>query len=334
MKKMICFISVTLCLSFLCSCSRADTYRAEMKLSNANANETTKKVYSYICDTYGNGTISAQQESTWMGSTEYEMDYVYDAAGKYPAMRGLDFMDDDFDGVVQRAADWWNKGGLVTICWHCGPNFDGNYDNCKNDEIENWNLVLTDGTAENKAFMENMDNAGKALLKLQKSGVTVLWRPFHEFDGAWFWWGKGGAENFKKLWIMMYDHFTKDLGLNNLIWVLGYSHNGYDYKGKPAEWYPGDAYCDIVGADSYEVEENGAEKRLYKIVRRITNGKKPLIFHECGLIPTVEQLKKTPWCSFMPWHTEYLIDTNTKESLHEIYNSDYVITLDELPSFK
>ena len=56
--------------------------------------------------------------------------------------------------------------------------------------------------------------------------------------------------------------------------------------------------------------------------------------HERGQIPTVEQLEKTPWGSFMTWHTEWLIDTNTKESLNAIYNSDYVITLDELPSFK
>ncbi len=333
MKKYVSFISILLCFVLLCSCSKVRTDKSVMKLSNDNANETTQKVYAYICDTYENRIISAQQESTWMGSAEYEMDYIYDATGKLPAMRGLDFMNDDFDGVTKRAIEWWNKGGLVTICWHCGPNFTGNYDNCKNDEIQNWDLILTDGTAEHKAFIENMDHAGKALLELQDAGVTVLWRPFHEFDGQWFWWGKGEAENFKKLWIMMYDHFTNDLGLNNLIWVLGYSHNGTDYKGKPAEWYPGDEYCDIVGADSYDVEENGAEKRLYKIVRKITQGKKPLIFHECGLIPTEEQLKDIPWCSFMTWHTEWLIDTNSKEHLHEIYNSDYVITLDELPSF-
>ena len=69
-------------------------------------------------------------------------------------------------------------------------------------------------------------------------------------------------------------------------------------------------------------------------VRTITKDNKPLIFHECGKIPTIEQLKQTPWCSFMTWHTEWLIDTNTKEELKEIYNSDYAITLDELPSFK
>ena len=333
MKKFVSVISIVLCLAFLCSCTNGKD-QVVMKLSNANADKTTEKVYSYICDTFGNKIISAQQESTWMGSTEYEMDYIYETAGKRPAMRGFDFMDDDFKGVVNRSIDWWNNGGLVTICWHCGSDFADSYDECKNDEIDNWDLILTDGTPENKAFIEGMDKAGNALLELQEAGVTVLWRPFHEFDGAWFWWGKGGPDNFKKLWIMMYNHFTYDLELNNLIWVLGYSHNGYDYKTKPAQWYPGDEYCDIVGADSYEVEENKAEKRLYKITEKITEKKKPLIFHECGLIPEIEDLQAVPWCSFMTWHTEWLIDTNSKEHIREIYNSDYVVTLDDLPDFR
>lgn len=268
-----------------------------------------------------------------MGSIEYEMDYILDATGRLPAMRGLDFMNDDFDGVVERAVDWWSRGGLVTICWHCGPDFTGNYDNSKEDEIADWEAVPTDGTPENKAFIANMDNAGRALQRLQEQGVTVLWRPFHEFDGQWFWWGKGGSDYFKRLWILMYNHFTYDLELNNLIWVLGYSHNGKDYDGVPKQWYPGDEYCDIVGADSYEVEINGAEERLHKIIRRITKGRKPLIFHECGKIPTEQQLRKTAWCSFMAWHTEWMIDANTKQELSEIYNSDYAITLDELPNF-
>ena len=81
------------------------------------------------------------------------------------------------------------------------------------------------------------------------------------------------------------------------------------------------------------IGENGAEKSLYRKTRRVTSKTKPLWLHECGLIPTEEQLKKTPWGSFMTWHTEYLMDTNTKEQLSQLYNSEYVITLDELPSF-
>lgn len=64
-----------------------------------------------------------------------------------------------------------------------------------------------------------MDKVGAALQELQNQGVTVLWRPFHEFDGKWFWWCKGGPEYFVRLWQLMYRHFTQDLGLNNLIWV-------------------------------------------------------------------------------------------------------------------
>lgn len=301
-----------------------------MMLSNPNASEMTVKVYKYICDNYQEHLITGQQESTWIDGPDYEMNYIYEATGKYPAIRGLDFMNDDFDGVVERAEEWWQKGGLVSICWHCGPEFNGNYDNCKEDEIADWNAVLTDGTPENKSFIENMDHAGKALLELQSKGVVVLWRPFHEFDGAWFWWGKGGEENFKKLWILMYNHFTYDLGLNNLIWVLGYSHNGTDYKGKPAKWYPGDKYCDILGADTYEVAENEAEERLFKPVSKIAKGKKPIIMHECGKIPTVEQFKQVPWGAFLTWHSEWLIDTNTKEELKAIYTSEYAITLDEV----
>lgn len=62
--------------------------------------------------------LSGQQESTRIGSSEYEMDFIFEASGKYPVVRGLDYMNDDFDGVNERAIEWWNKGGLVTICWH------------------------------------------------------------------------------------------------------------------------------------------------------------------------------------------------------------------------
>ena len=241
-------------------------------------------------------------------------------------------MGDDFAGVNKRAIDWYNKGGIVTICWHCSSALDKGYDECKADELTDsqWEAILTDGTSENRAFIRAMDKAGNALLQLQSQGVPVLWRPFHEFDGAWFWWGKGGSDRFKRLWKMMYNHFTYDLGLNNLIWVLGYSHNGTDYGTDLSSWYPGNRYCDIAGADSYEVAQNGAEGRLYTPVNKAVNASRPLVMHETGLIPTVEQLQSVPWGYFMTWHTNYITEENTEAHINEIYNIDYVITLDEL----
>ncbi|MBR3737176.1 MAG: hypothetical protein IKN26_00415, partial [Eubacterium sp.] len=317
----------------------------DMQLSNENATKQAKALYSFIAQTYGNGVISGQQESTWMGSEDYEFEYIHNLTGKYPAIRGFDFMDDDFSGVVSRAKRWSERGGIVTICWHCSKNFDKSYNACKvvddnNNPItenmlteEQWEAVLTKGTPENAAFIAGMDKAGKALTALQNEGIPVLWRPFHEFDGAWFWWGSGGGERFKRLWIMMYDHFTYDLGLNNLIWVLGYSHNGTDYGENLSNWYPGSRYCDIVGADSYEVAQNAAEARLFNPVKKIVGDSKPLAMHETGLIPSESQFMGTPWVYFMTWHTTYLTEDNWSERLNEIYRSDYVITLDELPSF-
>lgn len=338
MKKTILILLLTLAL--LCGCtanpiesstapsSTAPTeteigYQAQNALSNPNATENTQRVYDYLCNLSGKNVLSGQQESTWMGSPDYEINYIYEKTGKYPAIRGLDYMHDDFAGVNQRAIEWWNKGGIVTIMWHTGCNFSGEWADAMADEITDWDKRLTEGTAEYDAFVAGMDKAAKALLQLQEAGVVVIWRPFHEFDGRWFWWGKGGRENFIKMWQLMYDRYTNHWGLNNLIWVLPYSGNGYAY----GRWYPGDEYCDIVGADSYN---GGVQHELYVKLTAVTKTK-PYCFHECGTNPTAEELQTTPWLWFMTWHTDHIVNQNDPDALNTLYNSDYVLTLDELP---
>ena len=93
-------------------------YTPKHSLSNPNADVNAQKVYDYICDSFGTYMLSCQQESTWMTSPDYEMEIIEEATGKLPAMRGLDFMNDDFNGVVERSKKWHEKGGLITICWH------------------------------------------------------------------------------------------------------------------------------------------------------------------------------------------------------------------------
>ncbi len=320
-----CFKILALALTivfFLSACSF--NKETEYSLSNKNSNDKTKAVYAYLCEVYGEKVLSGQQESTWV-EDEHELKYVESSSGKLPAIYGFDYMNDDFDGVNKRAAKWAEKGGIVTICWHTGADFTGEWKDSQEDEIADWDKIFTVGTAENEKFLAAMDKGAKALKELEEQNITVLWRPFHEFDGNWFWWSKGGAENFVKLWQMMYDRYTNHWGLNNLIWVLGYSHMKEDQK----EWYPGDDYCDIIGADSYE---GGAQPRLLRAVKRLSDTK-PLCFHECGANPTESELKRTRWNYFMTWHTTYLTDTNSPEELSELYNSDIVITLDELPEF-
>ena len=324
MKKIIAVVlSITILL--LCGCVSEKEYT----ISNSQASESTKRLYAFICETYGNAVISGQQESTWIDGEQYEFEYIYEITGEYPAIRGLDYMNDDFEGVNRRAVEWYEKGGIVSICWHCGSDFSGSWTECKETDIADWDKALTEGTDENKMLIAGMDKGAKALKELQEKGIPVLWRPFHELDGDWFWWSRGGAENFKKLWILMYDRYTNYWELDNLIWVLGFSHKNEMYK----DFYPGAEYVDIAGADSYE---EGAHRDLFKAVKKVVKNEKPICFHECGTIPTVDELKKdgAEWVWFLAWHTEYLVNSNTAESLKEIYKDEYVITLDELPNLK
>ena len=302
------------------------------KLSNENAIPEAVKVYDYLKEVWDNeeGCITGQMESTWKGSADYEVNFIFENSGKYPAIRGLDFMHNDFTGVTERAKKWWEKGGIVTICWHTGSDFNSAYNESKSSELD-WENALTPGTDAYAKLLKDMDRAVPYLQQLEDAGVPVLWRPFHELDGGWFWWSRGGSENFVKLWQLMYSRYTDYWGLDNLIWVLGYSHNGVDL----GDWYPGDDYVDLIGGDSYD---RGANKSLFEDVKEVAADGMPIVFHECGTIPTEKQMEDadSPWLFFMVWHTDYITDekNNTKESINEIYNSDYFITLDELPAFK
>lgn len=310
-------------------------------LSNRNATPEAVKLYEYICEMYGKKIISGQQESVWThdpvytDKEQYEFDYLLDKTGKLPAMRGLDYKADDFEGVNRRAIEWWNRGGIVTICWHTSCDFDRDYEECKSTSIDDWDMALTEGTNEYDRLVAGMDKGARALKVLADHNVPVMWRPFHEMDGAWFWWGKGGAENFKKLWRLMYDRYTNHWGLNNLIWVCGLSGNG-TIKGDGgtvyAEWYPGDDCVDCLGADTYIP---GTHIELFNAVYEVVKDKKPIPLHEIGTVPTPAELQRdgAGWAWFMAWHTVYLTDPqyNTPDTLKKVYNDEYVITLDKLP---
>lgn len=310
--------------------SQAILHTYDGELSNENAIESAKVVYDYLQATQGTACLTGQMESTWMSSPDYEMNFIQKHTGKLPAIRGLDFMHNDFQGVVNRSIAWWEKGGIPHICWHTGSDFASGYNESKSHNLD-WEKAFTPGTAEYDKLLKAMDRAVPYLQQLEDAGVPVLWRPFHELDGGWFWWSKGGSEYFVQLWQLMYSRYTDYWGLDNLIWLLGYSGNG----GNMAAWYPGDEYVDVIGADSYSPGANG---RLYAEVASIAPEGMPIVFHECGAIPTEEQMTAddAPWLMFMVWHTDYLTDgkSNTPASLKKIYESDYFITLDELPAFK
>ena len=180
-------------------------------------------------------------------------------------------------------------------------------------------------------MMRDLNDVASKLEVLKRRGVPVLWRPFHEFTGTWFWWGQHGPDGFKALWRTMYDHFTRERGLDNLIWVLGYT------KDVRADYNPGRACFDIAGADDY-VHDHGPLKDMYDRVEAVVGPNMPIALHENGPIPDPELVESSgaQWLYFLTWHTRWIQDpvTNPPEWIKAVYNSDRYLTKDELPDLK
>ncbi len=271
----------------------------------------------------GKKILLAQQESPLKGFSDNECEWIQALTGELPAIRGLDFIHDDYDGVVERAKRWNERGGIATICWHTG--LSGNSYPASKDENPDWDRLFAAGTEENDLLYSRWDQAASALEKLQAEDIPVLWRPFHEFDGQWFWWGKEGPDAFRTLWRMMHEHFEKVHGLQNLIWVLGYSG-----EMKPG-WEADPALFDAVGSDTYNGETtHGA---AYRRLQRQYPGKL-LCFHECGLIPPLDAFfdEGCPWSWIMPWHGNFLM-YNRPSRIIEAYHDERMIPLSRIPKF-
>jgi len=299
------------------------------QLSNRAASKEARTLYAYLWSQYGNHTLTGQQEQDFTpGGARQELDYIEKTTGKLPAILGFDYIvPSDQEPVNARAIAWHKTGGIVALCWHWGaPDIGTGYENSKKDfDVAK---ALTPGTRQNQLMREQMAHVADLLTELRDHHVPVLWRPFHEFSGTWFWWGKHGPEAVKTLWRMQYDYFTHTRGLNNLIWVLGWAGQNVD----PA-YYPGRDYIDIAGADIY-VQDHGNLAPMFAQVKAIVGDSVPICLHENGPIPDPATLgPDADWLWFMTWHTRWLMDPsqNTAEQLRAYYNSERYITRDELP---
>lgn len=288
-----------------------------------HASKEAKALLNFLYDIYGKKTLSGQMWSPW-GVDEIAL--VKEITGKYPAVRGQDLIHDkDNANEIALAIDWWKKGGIPTIMWHWGaPGKGEGYEQSK--MAINIDNCFIEGTVENKAMWRDLERIANWLTILRDAHVPILWRPMHECDGNWFWYGKGTGEQFKKIWITMFNYFTKERKLNNLIWVL--CHTG-DPK---HDFNPGKEYYDLAGADTYD--KDPVQEKMYHDIQHIHGSRRPIPYHECGTIPDPDKCfsKGVTWSWWMLWHTSFLTKYNRKE-LKRIYNHKSVLTLDELPEF-
>ena len=213
--------------------------------------------------------------------------------------------------------------------------------------------AATAGTKENEYYLSTLKTLAKEFNKLEAEGIPVIWRPLHEAEGgggengSWFWWGREGSAAYKKLWIYTYETLTNELNCHNLIWEW----NSYNFA-TSKDWYPGDAYVDIIGYDKYSCtdwstgsaryyhNDSPFSSTFYGIMEKYDSAKMiSLAENDCFSTPDKMQEEKAGWLYFCTWYDGGSDDNNflsnptfnTKEDTIAMYQSDYCITLDELP---
>ena len=310
------------------------------KACNPNITESAQKLLNYLVETAGKGIITGQHTQT---IPMEEISQIRSITGKEPKLRGFELLayspninyDDATEpcltevyenrNTLDVALEWTKSTeGIVTFTFHWfSPT--GGHD--KSFYMENTDFdaqqILIEGTPERTAFYHDMDVIAQELKKFQDADIPVLWRPFHEADGTWFWWGAKGPVVASKLYCMMYDYYTNVHHLNNLLWV---------WNCPVKEAYPGDEYVDVVSMDIYleKFEKTDYHEQYQKLIQT-TSAEKVAALAEIGYLPDAEMLEKSriPWAYYMTWSKDFCLTEkfNTNEHLKSMYNSSYSITL-------
>jgi mannan endo-1,4-beta-mannosidase len=324
-----------------------------MNISHALATKDplpqAQRVFDYLISLEGKGTLSGQQ----IYSNLVDVNAVYKATGKYPAILGCDLIDFSpsrvergaSSTVVGEAIKWWRKGGLVSFCWHWNaptdlidkaPDrqwFSGFYSKAT---TFNFKAALNKPEGDNyKLLLRDIDAIALQLKKLEKAGVVVLWRPLHEASGGWFWWGTQGPDAYIRLYKLVFDRLENYHNLKNLIWV---------WNGEDPEWYPGDEYVDVLATDVYpQRREYGDRLDRYLKTKAASYTPKLVAMSENGTLPDINAIsaEKLPWSWFCTWNGEFTVGKGlaysseyTEESvLKGYYDNPWLITRDELPPF-
>jgi len=178
-----------------------------------------------------------------------------------------------------------SQGCLVTASWHLNnPWTERDSKDRSNVDLKS----LLPGGSYRAKWLGKLDTIAAELQSLQAKRRTIMWRPFHEMNADWFWWGNQDPREYKALWIDMYNYFTNTKKLNNLLWL--YTPYNIDAADRMPyiTYYPGDEYVDIVGVDVYDDVAyvgngvlNPLDIRFYESLKGVA-ASKPLICGELG----------------------------------------------------
>jgi mannan endo-1,4-beta-mannosidase len=284
------------------------------------ASPEARALLQFLYDISGRYTLTGQHNfpNTKSVNSRFAAKYI----GKTPIIWGSDWghaKAGDSDSylarpdIVQEAIRQHRLGSLVALCWHAVPptsdepttfqalpHSDPKHLASVSGKLldEQFRDVLTPGTALYEHWCAQVDAIAVFLKQLQDAHVPVLWRPYHEMNGDWFWWGgRTGDQSTAALYRQMFDRLVNHHHLNNLVWVWSVdrpSRPGMEH----ASYFPGIQYVDVLSLDVYGSD---FKPSYYDSLVALSQGK-PLALAEVGSPPTPEILAQQPrWTYYMTW---------------------------------
>ena len=312
-----------------------------------NASPEAKALLSFLYSISGKYTLTGQHSYPNTKGRNYEFAAKY--IGKTPVIYSSDWgfaKDSDSDShlarpnIVEEAKLIHKQGGIVTICWHAVPptadepvTFSPSGDKVNPDSLNTiqgqlldrqFKDLLTPGTKMYKHWCQQVDTIAFYLKKLQDAHVPIIWRPYHEMNGSWFWWGgRRGQYSTKALYVQIYDRLVKYHKLNNLIWLWSVDRPN-NTEMQFSNYYPGDKYVDIIGLDVYGRDFNQV---YYDSLVVISKGK-PMALAEVGNPPSPEILKKQPrWVYYSTWAG--MVRNTSKKEYSALLNYPRVLNMED-----
>ena len=240
----------------------------QLKLVDQNATIETKALFNNLKALSKSHTLFGHQHATEYGhgwSGDEDRSDVKSVTGSHPAVIGIDV--GGFSGRPQPAIekamadvrktviDTYNRGGVITISWHfSNPVSGGGFYWKDSVSLPAVKYIIPGGEAHEK-YKEILQSIGvwaKNTKGADGKAVPMIFRPYHEFDGGWFWWGKPHCttEEFVALWRFTISYLRDSVGVHNFLYAFS-PDNIFKTEAEFLDRYPGDQWVDMVGIDNY-----------------------------------------------------------------------------------
>lgn len=299
---------------------------------NPNTTKEARELLERLYTTVDNGQIISglHHNQLQMPNYRFDLNRIQEASGKEPLIWGGDVAWDAAK-VVEMATEQYHNGHIITLMWHAARPFDRGIVNFKKQTQgkftdEQWEELVTEGSKMHQMWIAQVDSISQYLKELQNRNIPVIWRPLHEMNGEWFWWGnRPGPMGYQKLWKMLYERMTNYHHLNNLIWVWNANavrETPGDRAMRLDDYFPGTDCVDVLATDVYHRDWRQCH---HDDLVKLADGKL-VALGELGSLPSPEILAKMPkFAWFMIWTGFSADEHNTLDQLNGIFSLPSVI---------